>query len=43
MANPLAVRRVFDLAGPLDLTTNIEGHEGLCRDRVITSLIGVSG
>ena len=40
MANPLAVRGVVDLAGPLDLTTNIEGYEGLCRDRVITKLMG---
>jgi len=40
MANPLAVRGVVDLAGPLDLTTNIEGYEGLCRDRVITNLLG---
>ena len=40
MANPLAVRGVVDLAGPLDLTTNIEGYEGLCRDRVITNLMG---
>ena len=40
MANPFAVRGVVDLAGPLDLTTNIEGYEGLCRDRVITTLMG---
>lgn len=40
MANPLAVRGVVDLAGPLDLTANIEGYEGLCRDRVITNLMG---
>jgi acetyl esterase/lipase len=40
MANPLAVRGVVDLAGPLDLTTNIEGYEGLCRDRVVTNLMG---
>ena len=40
MANPLGVRGVVDLAGPLDLTTNIEGYEGLCRDRVITNLLG---
>ena len=26
--------------GAIDLTTNIEGYEGLCRDRVITNLIG---
>jgi acetyl esterase/lipase len=40
MASPLAVRGVVDLAGPLDLTANIEGYEGLCRDRVITNLMG---
>jgi acetyl esterase/lipase len=40
MANPLPVRGVVDLAGPLDLTANIEGYEGLCRDRVITNLMG---
>ena len=40
MVNPLAVRGVVDLAGPLDLTTNVEGYEGLCRDRVITNLMG---
>ena len=40
MANPLAVRGVVDLAGPLDLTTDIEGYEALCRDRVITNLMG---
>jgi acetyl esterase/lipase len=40
MPNPLAVRGVVDLAGPLELATNIEGYEGLCRDRVITNLMG---
>jgi acetyl esterase/lipase len=40
MANPLAVRGVVDLAGPLDLAANIAGYEGLCRDRVITNLMG---
>jgi acetyl esterase/lipase len=40
MEDPLAVRGVVDLAGPLDLTANIEGYEGLCRDRVITNLMG---
>jgi acetyl esterase/lipase len=40
MPNPLAVRGVVDLAGPLDLTTNIEGYERLCRDGVITKLMG---
>lgn len=40
MANPLAARGVVNLAGPLDLTANIEGYEGLCRDRVITNLMG---
>jgi len=38
--NPLQVRGVLDLAGPLDMTANIAGYEGLCRDTVITSLLG---
>jgi acetyl esterase/lipase len=40
MAEPLAVRGVVDLAGPVDLTANIEGYQGLCRDSVITGLMG---
>ena len=40
VANPLPVRGVIDLAGPLDVTENIPGYEGLCRDTVITSLLG---
>lgn len=40
MSNPFAVRGVVDLAGPLDLTANIDGYEALCRDRVITKLMG---
>ena len=42
MANPLPVRGVIDLAGSLDLTANIPGYEGLCRDTVITALLGGS-
>lgn len=38
--NPLPVRGVLDLAGPVDLTANIAGYEGLCRDTVITALMG---
>jgi len=37
---PLPVRGVLDLAGPVDLTANIRGYEGLCRDTVITDLLG---
>ena len=40
MANPLPVRGVMNLAGPVDLTANISGYEGLCRDTVITTLLG---
>jgi acetyl esterase/lipase len=40
MPDPLPVRGAMDLAGPLDLTANIAGYEGLCRDSVITSLLG---
>lgn len=38
--DPLPVRGVLDLAGPLDLTANIAGYQGLCRDTVITGLLG---
>ena len=38
--NPLPVRGVINLAGPIDMTANIQGYEGLCRDTVITSLMG---
>jgi acetyl esterase/lipase len=40
VANPLPVRGVVDLAGPLDMSANISGYEGLCRDSVITTLLG---
>ena len=40
VAKPLAVRGVLDLAGPIDLTVNIAGYETLCRDAVITRLMG---
>ena len=40
MADPLRVRGVVNLAGPVDLTANISGYEGLCRDTVITTLLG---
>lgn len=38
--DPLAVRGVVNLAGPIDLTANIAGYEALCRDTVITALLG---
>jgi len=38
--DPLPVRGVLNLAGPVDLTANIDGYEGLCRDSVITGLLG---
>jgi acetyl esterase/lipase len=40
IAAPLRVRGVIDLAGPVDMTANIRGYETLCRDTVITSLLG---
>ncbi|MEO8193234.1 MAG: alpha/beta hydrolase [Gemmatimonadales bacterium] len=40
VANPLAVRGVLNLAGPVDFTANIAEYEGLCRDTVITTLLG---
>jgi acetyl esterase/lipase len=39
-ADPLPVRGVVDLAGPLDMTAHIREYESLCRDSVITSLLG---
>jgi pimeloyl-ACP methyl ester carboxylesterase len=38
----MPVRGVIDLAGPLDLTANIPEYERLCRDTVITALLGGS-
>jgi acetyl esterase/lipase len=40
--DPMPVRGVIDLAGPLDLTANIPEYERLCRDTVITALLGGS-
>jgi acetyl esterase/lipase len=40
VADPLPLRAVLNLAGPIDLTANIEGYQTLCRDSVITSLMG---
>jgi acetyl esterase/lipase len=40
VADPLPLRGVVNLAGPIDLTANIEGYQALCRDSVITSLMG---
>ena len=39
-ADPLPIRGVVNLAGPMDLTANIPGYQALCRDSVITSLMG---
>lgn len=40
MTEALPVRGVVNLAGPVDLSANISGYEGLCRDTVITTLLG---
>ena len=40
VANPLPLRGVVDLAGPVDMTTHIREYEGLCGDSVITTLFG---
>ena len=40
VAGPLPIRGVVDLAGPIDMTANIAGYESLCRDSVITTLLG---
>jgi len=39
-ANPLTVRGVIDLAGPVDMTANIAGYHAACGDTVITSMLG---
>jgi acetyl esterase/lipase len=38
--NPLPILGAVDLAGPLDLSAHIAEYEELCRDSVITSLMG---
>ena len=38
--DPLPVRGVIDLAGPVDMTAHIQEYQALCRDSVITSLLG---
>jgi acetyl esterase/lipase len=40
VANPLPVRGVVDLAGPVDMTAHVREYEGLCGDSVITTLLG---
>jgi acetyl esterase/lipase len=40
VASPLRARGVLDLAGPIDVSANIQGYEALCRDSVITTLLG---
>ncbi|HEX2337216.1 MAG TPA: alpha/beta hydrolase [Hyphomicrobiaceae bacterium] len=40
VADPLELRGVMDLAGPVDLAADIPNYETLCRDTVITSLLG---
>lgn len=40
VANPLPIRGVMDLAGPVDMTANIAGYEAICDDQVITSMLG---
>lgn len=39
-ADPLPIRGAVDLAGPLDMSAHIVEYEQLCRDSVITSLLG---
>lgn len=38
--NPLRVRGVIDLAGPVDMAAHITEYQTLCRDSVITTLLG---
>jgi acetyl esterase/lipase len=40
VGDPLSVRGVMNLAGPVDMTANIPGYEALCGDPVVTSLLG---
>jgi acetyl esterase/lipase len=40
VADRVPVRGVVDLAGPIDMTANIAGYQALCRDSVITRLLG---
>lgn len=40
MPDPLPVRGVVDLAGPVDLTVHVAEYQALCRDTVITDLLG---
>jgi acetyl esterase/lipase len=40
LKDPLPVRGVIDLAGPVDMTAHIQEYEALCGDTVITSLLG---
>jgi acetyl esterase/lipase len=40
VADPLPVRGVVDLAGPLDMAADVAGYEAICRDPVITTLLG---
>ena len=38
--DPLPVRGVIDLAGPVDMTANVPGYQAGCGDSVITQLLG---
>jgi acetyl esterase/lipase len=40
VVDPLPIHGVLDLAGPIDLTMNTAEYESLCRDAVITNLVG---
>jgi pimeloyl-ACP methyl ester carboxylesterase len=40
LTDPLRVRGVIDLAGPVDMTANIPGCEARCGDTVVTSMLG---
>ena len=40
VADPLKLRGAVDLAGPVDLAAHLLEYETLCRDTVITSLLG---
>jgi acetyl esterase/lipase len=40
VVEPLAVRGVLNLAGTIDMTENIEHMEALCRDTVVSGMLG---
>ena len=40
ISKPLRIRGVINLAGPIDMTANIEHYEEMCRGPVVTRMLG---